>query len=608
MDDKILSWAKGYLATNQIPSWLSDLTLKSRAEIAHFFILWGNINDFQKNTRGEYMPLRQYLKTEVFKQRDLVLFYSLSSGLEFANEDMEKFFRSRFLNNISSSQNNGNRSAAQTAAKEFQRNQALDAPLSQLIGESSTQTLRFLEKVLIEENIQCSLIIDFAHNVAPNREGGPNLDDRINTEILERWAKNDLIRSANNMVILLSPSLACLDAELRSTQSEAIAIRIPKPNENERSAYWAYNLARGNVKSENGLTPKLLGHITNGLSLKQIASIYRLAKEGKIPITLSLIKDKKREILEKEFGERVRIVVPQWGFDFFGGKDYLKRYMLEIRDNIVNGTLRRIPMGILASGPPGTGKTFFFECWAHECGFNFIEIVNPRSKWVGESEEIVEKIFSTIDDLSPVIVVEDEADQSEPSRDSPSGDSGVSNRLRQMKFQFTSDPKRRGKVIWVRITNRADLLDDAYKREGRSDDTIPFLMPETVEYEAIFKTMFIRYKIPTNITDFSHFARIVAKKMYCTGASIEWMVREADMYAGRNGKNIVETTHLQQAIDDWEIKLNPSEIDRQTIIAIEGSSKRLRPKEWETILAEAKKRLNERKISENKQPYAGKAS
>jgi SpoVK/Ycf46/Vps4 family AAA+-type ATPase len=268
--------------------------------------------------------------------------------------------------------------------------------------------------------------------------------------------------------------------------------------------------------------------------------------------------------------------------------------MLEVRDNIVNGVHRRAPLGILASGPPGTGKTFFFECWAYECGFNFLQMVNPRSKWVGESEEIAEKIFSAIDDLAPVMVVEDEADQSETGRDVPNGDSGVSNRLRQMKFMFTSDPKRRGKVIWVRISNRADLLDDAYKREGRSDDSIPFLMPEPSEYEDIFRVMFARYGVPTDITDFSAFARAVAEKIYCTGASVEWMVREADMYAGRDGKDKVEPAHLQQAIDDWEMKLNAAEVDRQTVLAIKGSSKRLRPDNWKTILAGAMERLQGR--------------
>ena len=237
---------------------------------------------------------------------------------------------------------------------------------------------------------------------------------------------------------------------------------------------------------EDGLNTQSLGRITSGLSLVQIDNIYSLAKAHNASISLGLIKKRKQEILEQEFGDRVKVKIPEWGFDYFGGKENVKEYLLEVRDNILKGVWRRVPMGILASGPPGTGKTFLFECWAYECGFNFVKIENPRNMYVGESERIMAGIFSALDDLAPVVVVEDEADQSETSRDMPSGDSGVSNRLRQMKFEFCSDPKRRGKVIWVRISNRDDLIDAAYKRKGRTDDNIPFVLPTSVEYEQYF--------------------------------------------------------------------------------------------------------------------------
>ncbi|HAJ44937.1 MAG: AAA ATPase central domain protein [Candidatus Azambacteria bacterium GW2011_GWE1_42_9] len=584
--------AENIFVVGKPPEWFCEMALKSRAGIAHLFILWGNIYDLQRNMRGEYLSLYQYL-AEIFEQRGLIMFYSLSSGLQFASGEMEKMFRSRFLGADSSAPvSTGALSPTQVAAQGLQKNQAANAPLAQLIGETPDKTLKFLEKVLTDNGggFKSVLIIDFAQNIAPNQIGNQNICDRISAEILERWAKDCRIKETGNTIVLISPSLAGLAEGLRSPCGEAVAIRITKPSESERISRWEYH------QSSNSA---LFGRITNGLSLKQIDSIYCLAKEQKIPISLSIVKSKKREILETEFGDRIKIKVPKWGFDYFGGKPKLKEYMLEIRNNIINGIYRRAPMGILASGPPGTGKTFFFECWAHECGFNFVEIANPRSMWVGQSEEIAEKMFAALDDLSPVIVVEDEADQSETPRDTPNGDSGVSNRLRQMKFQFTSDPKRRGKVIWVRISNRSDLIDSAYKRDGRSDDTIPFLMPAPEEYESIFNVMFARYEIPTNITDFSPFAREVAGKIYCTGASVEWMVLEADKYSGREGKDKVETKHLNQAIADWEMKLDPREVDRQTILAIEGSSKRLRPDNWETILAETKKRLDGEQTSQS---------
>jgi len=458
-----------------------------------------------------------------------------------------------------------------------------------------------LEKILIDtkdNHLRVALIVNFAQNVAPNNITAHNVGDRISVEILERWAKDERIRKAGNVVVLVTPLLASLAEGVKSQNGEACAIRIPRPNEEERIERWEYNRSLNGVQFDKDLGSELLGRITNGLSLKQIDGIYLLAKEQRVAITLGLIKEKKQEILETEFGDRLKVKCPKWGLDYFGGKEYLKRWGKEINDNIVRGTWRRVPMGVIASGPPGTGKTFFFECLAFECGFNFVEITNPRSMWVGQSEEIQEKIFAALDDLSPVIVVEDEADQSETSRDAPSGDSGVSNRLRQMKFKFTSDPARRGKVVWVRISNRPDLIDSAYKREGRSDDTIPFLMPNADEYADIFKVMFARYEIQTDIKDFALFAKTVAAKYYCTGASVEWMVLEADKYAGRDGADKVKDKHLEMALSDWEMKNNPQEVDRQIMLAIEGSSKRLRPDNWEEVLRDVKSRLYGEQVSE----------
>lgn len=594
---------------NRMPNWLNDLMTKQKADIAHFFILWGNIYDWQRNTKGDYVSLYQYL-AQIFAQRELVMFYSISSGLQFASEEMEKVFREQYLSanvsppsaSSSGSSTRGQPSAVQQARQGLQQTQN-SMPLDQVIGKSPERVLPLLERALVDNNesedeeeqskeTRKVLIIDFAHNLVPAQmASSQNVNDRVNIETLERWARDARIKDNSNLVLLLTPHLAGLADSLHSSQSSAEIIRIPKPREEARTTCWKFLKANNGLVFEEGLTPEMLGRITNGLSLQQIESIYQLAKSQGIPITLELIKSKKQEILQNEFGDRIKVSIPRWGFDYFGGKKNVKEYMLELRDNIIKGINRRVPMGILAAGPPGTGKTFFFECWAYECGFNFVEITNPRIMWVGQSEEMMERIFATLDDLAPVVVIEDEADQSETPRDVPNGDSGVSNRLRQMKFKFCSDPKRRGKVIWVRISNRDDLLDAAYKRKGRTDDNIPFVLPQADEYSAIFEVMFKRYEIPTDIKDFTVFAQKVAKKLYCTGADIEWIVLEADKYTGREGLDKVTKAHLLQAIEDWEMDLNPADLDQQIILAIQGSSKRLRPENWQEIMSAANERL-----------------
>lgn len=583
----------------QFPNWLNTLFIRYNATTAHLFVLWGNIYDKQVNMDDEYVSGPYRYLAQIFKARDLVMFYSLSAGLQFAKEGMEESFRGRYLASASAPSSSGNSSVAE-ASQAFQQNHARVAPVNSLIGNSSGEALRFLTNVLIDKDAgRPVLIIDNAHNLAPNNPTAANRDDRLVTEIFEKWARDERIREAGSLIILLTPHLGALAESLRGSQTSAVIIRLPKPDTTTRIAYWDYVLAND---AETSCPPKelnanVLGRITNGLSLNQIEIIGKEAGVAGTSISYELIKRKKQEILTAEFGDRLKVTVPEWGFDYFGGKDSVKAYLLEVRDYILSGQNRRVPTGILASGPPGTGKTFLFECWAYECGFNFVELTNPRDMWVGKSEETMSAIFATLRDLAPVVVVEDEADQSETSRDTPNGDSGVSNRLRQMKFKFCSDPKIRGQVIWVRISNRDDLIDAAYKRKGRTDDNIPFVLPGSHEYAEIFQVMFARYNIPTKISDFAPFSQMVTKKIYCTGADVEWMVLEADKYAGRAGVDEVTADHLNQAIDDWEIDLDPRDIDHQTTLALRGSSKRLRPDNWQDILKAARKRLGASGVS-----------
>lgn len=575
---------------NETTEWLKEMVLNIKAGVAHFFIVWGNIYDLQPNQKGAYTSLYQCL-LEAFEQREMVMSYSVSAGLQFANLEMEKMFRQRYLMGDSQAPDEQQKqSAIQKAAKQLQ-----DIEAQMPFEKNPDMVLPLLEKALMsahsESNGKKVLIIDFAHNLAPNHFAAQaNWKDRVSVETLERWARDWKIKESGNIIILLTSSLTDIAVPLRSNHSGAKIIRISKPDDAARTNRWKNRITTNGVVLEDGLNDQSLGRITSGLSLTQIDNVYSLAKAQNAPISLGLIKKRKQEILEQEFGDRVKVKIPEWGFDYFGGKENVKEYLLEVRDNILKGVWHRVPMGILASGPPGTGKTFLFECWAYECGFNFVKIENPRNMFVGESERIMAGIFSALDDLAPVVVVEDEADQSETSRDMPSGDSGVSNRLRQIKFEFCSEPKRRGKVIWVRISNRDDLLDSAYKRKGRSDENIAFV-PEVEDYWKVFEVKFKHYQIPTNISDFSPFAKEVEKKIYCTGADIEWMVREADIYAGRDKADMVKSHHLFQAIDDWEMDLDTNEFDRQIVLAIKGSSKRLRPKNWQKILADAEARL-----------------
>ena len=59
-------------------------------------------------------------------------------------------------------------------------------------------------------------------------------------------------------------------------------------------------------------------------------------------------------------------------------------------------------MGMLFSGPIGSGITFVAEAFAKECGLTTIKLKNFRSKWVGATEGNLEKILNVIKAIGQV--------------------------------------------------------------------------------------------------------------------------------------------------------------------------------------------------------------
>jgi len=583
-----------------MPEWFQEFLHQAKAGLSHCFMFWGNINDWQKRLNGQYQTLNAFL-TDTFKEHDFVMYYSISTGLRFATDKMESDFKDRYLKPKALAKKPGIGADPQEVAmfKAMQERFSTMSVNEILKGSSPDIIFPAVEMALIDNkkfNDKAApssvIMVEYAHHVFPKDEmqGNTPYIQRVISETMQRWAADIRIRTRMNVIAMITPDFFGVDTDLR-TSPGVHAIQIKVPDEKARAERWNYWLSSGGVIVEPGMEASKLGRVSTGFSLRDIDGLYRLAATKQKPLTYGALKARKAAIYKERFGERINVIDPEYGFDYFGGREEVKEYLREVSYNMETGMFRRVPMGILASGQPGTGKTFLFQCWAHECGFNFVSFENPRAMFVGQAEEIMDKMLYAVDELCPVIVVEDEADQSESSRDAPDCDAGVSSRLRQKKFIFCSDPKRRGKVVWVRISNRDDLLDSAYKRKGRSDQVIPFVFQTEAEMQDIFRVMFKRYQISTTVKDFAPFAHEVENKIYCVGADIEWMVLEADQLAGRMQRQAVTEEDLVQAIDSWELKNNAVEIDRQAKAALKGSSKRLRPKGWEARLKQINERL-----------------
>ncbi len=137
------------------------------------------------------------------------------------------------------------------------------------------------------------------------------------------------------------------------------------------------------------------------------------------------------------------------------------------------------PKGVLLYGPPGTGKTLLAKAVANESGANFLVINGPEvmSKWYGQSEANLRKVFEEAEKNAPSIIFIDEIDAIAPKREEVRGE--VEKRVVSQLLTTMDGLKARGKVIVIAATNMENSLDPALRRPGRFDREIEIGVPDT---------------------------------------------------------------------------------------------------------------------------------
>lgn len=134
--------------------------------------------------------------------------------------------------------------------------------------------------------------------------------------------------------------------------------------------------------------------------------------------------------------------------------------------------------GIIFTGPPGTGKTHLARVIAHESGASFYLISGPSivSKWVGDSEQAIRRIFRSAAKKDSAIIFFDEIDSIAERRTEESHE--ASRRLvAQLLTELDGFDQSGSNLIVIAATNRIESVDEALLRPGRFDWEIAFGMP-----------------------------------------------------------------------------------------------------------------------------------
>ena len=162
------------------------------------------------------------------------------------------------------------------------------------------------------------------------------------------------------------------------------------------------------------------------------------------------------------------------------GMTETKTKLLLAGQEAIRGSAKGEPSrnGILLSGEPGNGKTFFAEALAGELKLPFLKLTNAEvaSRWINQTTEGVKKAFEDARRHAPCMLFIDEVDSFLESREG-SGSNGENNRTANALLTLINDLRGSG-VLLVAATNFRDRLDQAGVREGRFDFKIEIPPPD----------------------------------------------------------------------------------------------------------------------------------
>jgi SpoVK/Ycf46/Vps4 family AAA+-type ATPase len=376
------------------------------------------------------------------------------------------------------------------------------------------------------------------------------------------WATSPHFKAIDMSVVLIDERRADLNERLAGSP-HVVAVEIPLPDERERTAFLASPACAG-VEQSSDFTIAQLGVLTAGLALTSLRGLVLPALRGGDRLTAKVFAEVKKRLIEQQCQGLLEFVEPRWGLDSVIGFAAAKAQLMEDAQLLARGELDCLPMGYLLCGPVGTGKSFLAYCTAKEIGIPVVVMRNFRSKYVGETEGNLERVFAVLRAMGPIMVIVDEADTLLGDRSSD-GDSGTGSRVFGMFATQMGDTRYRGRLLWMLLTARPDLLPIDIKRQGRAEVHIPlFYSHDAGELRQMF--VVLAKKLGTTLAESDVPALEATGSL--SGSDVEGMVVRAWRSSRLAGADHITKEALVQVLRDFVPSAQSLERELQELAAV----------------------------------------
>lgn len=344
---------------------------------------------------------------------------------------------------------------------------------SSYLGESARLVKSVFE--FAHDHSPCVLFFDEFDSLATERDNGLDPERRL--------IVNQLLRSLEEareqrelIVVAATNDLQQLDDAIIRPGRFDYHLHIGYPDQEARRAILSSQLLE--IPTAPGLDLNEIAHRLDGSSAADIASIVRKAT---LDVFRKNVKSghEEKALLTKEAlmtaiearGGRDRPKNGPLSWDQIILPFGIKEDLFEIKRIIENPELASKlgitpPSGILLYGPPGTGKTSIASALASETQASFypISAADVLTKWFGESERNIRKLFERARRNRPSIIFIDELDALAPRR---TGFAGVQDAIVNQLLSEMDGVNSMAGVFVIGATNRPDTLDPALLRGGR---------------------------------------------------------------------------------------------------------------------------------------------